>query len=186
MVTEKNTLKSEMVYSDDKKKRYSLYLEWQKQPKKAMIIMVGAGNTNGVVFDHTTNFVVDNFNRLDYGAVKIVNLFATIGNGKTIIEKDDDAENLDYIKKAIDDAEIVVYAVGTGHINNKSFIKRQSQVLEILKDYEDKVYCLADWSGKKFYHPLCPKVRNWNLQRFEIKELLQENEKDLPKEVSDV
>ena len=177
MITEKNTLKSELIYSDDKAKRYSLYLEWQKQGKKATVIMVSAGSTNGIVFDHTTSCVVDNLIRLDYGAVRIVNLFASIGDGKAIIEKSDDEENLAYIKKAVADTDMVVYAVGTGHINNKSFLKRQSQVLGVLTECADKLYCIADWSGRKFYHPLCPKVRKWNIQPFKISELMKEENK---------
>lgn len=35
MITEKTMLKSSMQYSDDKKKRYVLSVEWDKDKKKA-------------------------------------------------------------------------------------------------------------------------------------------------------
>lgn len=40
MITEKTMLKSSMQYSDDKKKRYVLSVEWDKDKKKACVIML--------------------------------------------------------------------------------------------------------------------------------------------------
>ena len=37
-----------------------------------------------------------------------------------------------------------------------------------------KLFCIADSNGKRFYHPLCPKVRHWNLVKFDIEEYLRE------------
>lgn len=37
MITEKTMLKSSMQYSDDKKKRYVLSVEWDKDKKKACV-----------------------------------------------------------------------------------------------------------------------------------------------------
>lgn len=58
MKTIKNNLKSEAVYDDNETRRYSLHLEWQRDLKRACVIMLKAGKTNGVFFDRTTNFVL--------------------------------------------------------------------------------------------------------------------------------
>jgi len=75
------------------------------------------------------------------------------------------------INTSAKNADIVIFAVGTGHSKNKIVQKRQNEVLAILKRYDKKLYCIADSEGQKFYHPLCPKVRKWNLEKFDIVEL---------------
>lgn len=171
MITKKTSIKTESIYSDDRKKRYSLSIEWDKQKKKALVIMVSAGNANGIAFDNSTNLVLSNLVSLDYGYVRIVNLFASIGDGRAVIEKEQDNDNIKYIVNAASNVDTVIYAVGTGHMTNKSFRNRQNELLEQLMDYEDKLVCIADAGGKKFYHPLCPIVRNWQLVPFKVSEL---------------
>lgn len=172
MITEKTSIKTEAVYSEDKQKRYSLSIEWDKQKPKAVVIMVSAGQTNGVAFDNSTNLVLLNLVSLGYGSVKVVNLFATIGNGKAVIEKEHDEENIKQILNNAANADTIIYAVGTGHSTNKSFRERQQELLEKLIQYEDKLMCIADAGGQKFYHPLCPKVRRWTLEPFKVSELI--------------
>lgn len=178
MITEKTTIKTESIYSDDNKKRYSLSIEWDKQKPKALVIMVAAGTTNGVAFDHSTNYVLENLVTLDYGAVKITNLFSTIGHGRAVIDKDEDEENIKHIIHAAANADVIIYAVGTGHVTNKSFRKRQKELLTQLLSYEDKLMCISDVGGKKFYHPLCPTVRKWNLVPFKVSELITDDVKN--------
>ncbi len=173
MISLKTTIKTECVYSDDRKKRYCFSLEWDKQKKKAVVIMVSAGRTDGVSFDSSTNLVLSNLVPLDYGSVKIVNLFATMGNGKSVIEKASDDENIGYIINAVTSADTVIYAAGTGHMNNKAFRNRQKDLTELMSDYEDKLMCIADICGKRFYHPLCPAVREWELVPFTLSDLAE-------------
>ena len=172
MITEKIVLKSSLQYSDDKKKRYVLSVEWDKDKKKACVIMLASGQANGIVFDRTTTHCIENLIYLDYGSVDIVNLFATIGNGKSIIDEKMDEENLKAINKSASNAEMIVFAVGTGKLNDKRVQKCQAEVLEELSEYSEKMFCIADEDDRKFYHPLCPKVRKWNLLPFSMDELI--------------
>lgn len=165
MKTIKTTIKTEMVYSDDLSKRYSLSITWDKQKKNAVIIMVSAGTSNGISFDHTTNHVLSNLYALDYGSVDIVNLFADLDTKKS---HDTDKVNIDHIKSMLEKADTIIYATGTGYIYNKAFRKRHADIVDILESYKSKLMCIADNEGKKFYHPLCPKVREWNLVPFSI------------------
>ena len=51
----------------------------------------------------------------------------------------------------------------------------------------NKLYCIADQKGRKFYHPLCPAVRYWTLATFDYKELkAYQEEKAKPKEIAPV
>lgn len=94
-----------------------------------------------------------------------------MGNGKSVIEKESDHDNISHIINAVKSADIVIYAAGTGHMNNKAFRRRQNDLLERLTPYEHKLMCIADARSKRFYHPLCPIVRTWNLMPFALSEL---------------
>lgn len=172
MITEKVILKSSLQYSDDKRKRYILSVEWDKDRKKACVIMLSSGQANGIVFDRTTTHCIENLIELDYGGVDIVNLFATIGNGKSVIDDGIDEENLKAVKKSASNADMIVFAVGTGKANNKKVQKYQSKVLEELSEYAEKMFCIADEEDRKFYHPLCPRVKEWKLLPFSPDELI--------------
>lgn len=172
MISEKTILKSSLQYSDDKTKRYVLSVEWDKDKKKACIIMLSSGQANGFVFDRTTTHCIENLIALDYGSVDIVNLFATIGNGKAVIDNEMDSENRKAIQKSASNAEIIIFAVGTGKSTDKRVQKCQAEVLESLSPYQKKLFCIADSDDRKFYHPLCPKVRKWKLMPFTIDELV--------------
>lgn len=168
MQVEKNILKSSMSYNDDKSKRYLLRLEWEKTKPRACIIMISAGITNGLFFDRTTNYILENVTELDYGSVDILNLFPSVD---VDFGEPSDDENIKAIDTSAKEAEIIIFAVGTGHKSDKRVQKRQKDILATLKRYDKKLYCIADNDGQKFYHPLCPKVRRWNLQKFDIEEL---------------
>ena len=168
MLVEKNILKSSMSYNDDKSKRYLLRLEWDKTKPKACIIMISTGTTNGLYFDRTTNYILENTTTLDYGSVDILNLFSSID---VDFSEPSDNENIKAINTSAKESDIVIFAVGTGKKNDKRVQKRQTEILTILKRYDKKLYCIADSDGQKFYHPLCPKVRKWNLKKFDIEEL---------------
>lgn len=87
MITKKVMLRLSLQYSVGKKKRYVLSFEWDKDKKKACIIMLSSGQANGIVFDRTTTDCIENLIEPDYASVNIVNLFATIGNGKAVIDE---------------------------------------------------------------------------------------------------
>ena len=65
MKTIKTNLTSEAVYNDDETRRYTLHLERQKDSKRACVIMLKAGWTDGVLVDRTTNLVLANLAALN-------------------------------------------------------------------------------------------------------------------------
>ena len=124
--------------------------------------------------DTTTQLVLNNANRLGYGSVAIVNLFATLNDFALKQSRSEDAENLDVIIQEATAAEKVVYAPGTGKAKNKLFIEVQEQVLTALRPYEDKLHCLCDKEGgSRYLHPLSPRVREWHLLPLKISDLIE-------------
>ena len=111
----------------------------------------------------------ENLERLHYGKVSIVNLFSALNGKRT--EKELDDENLAYITEAAERAEGIIYAVGKDGDGNKTVLKQQYDILNLLNPWKTKMQCIADRNGKKFYHPLCPAVHHWRLKRFDYGEL---------------
>lgn len=172
MITEKKTLKTTLTYSEDMRRCYAVTIEWEKEKPKAAVIMLSAGKTDGVCFDKTTGCVIKNLVALGYGSVDILNLFSSLDGTK---EDTGDEENLEIIGILAKLAKTVVFAVGTGHKTNKKVQARQKEVIEILKMYDEKLYCISDETGEKFYHPLCPKVYRWNLVQVNSKRLCEDD-----------
>ena len=175
MLVEKNMLKSDLSYSDDKSKRYMLRLEWEKAKPKMSIIMLSAGSSDGICFDKTTNLVIENALKSGYGSVDILNLFPSVDRN---FNEQSDSENLKFIDTSAKSADIIIFAAGTGQSGNKKIIRRQNDVLIALKKYDKKLYCISDDKGKRFYHPLCPKVKEWKIEKFDVEELIRKEYQD--------
>ena len=167
--SERTTMTTEVIYNDNRTHRFLLRKHWNSDKPSAAIIMIYPSTSTGVTVDHTTMFVLQNLERLNYGGVYIVNLFSSL-NGKHT-KTDVEEENRVFIREVCSKAETIIWAVGTGSDGIKKVMYQQKQVIEMLAEYKDKLKCIADNTGKKFYHPLCPAVRYWNLVDFDLKEL---------------
>ena len=175
MKTITTTLTTTAEFSEDGKKRYLLTKVWDDKKPRLAIIMLAPSDASGIELDNTTMLVLNNASRLGYGSVSIVNLFATIGNLSAGFAEDMDKDNIKVIDKVAKAADIVIYASGVGKATNKSFIKRQNQVLQAIKPYENKLRCLSNKSGNaRFQHPLSPAVRTWYLSEMMVNELYKE------------
>ena len=80
MRTEVTELRTEAVYSDDGEKRYLLRKTWDESKPKLAIVMLAAGEADGIQLDTTTQLVINNASRLGFGSVAIVNLSATLND----------------------------------------------------------------------------------------------------------
>jgi hypothetical protein len=72
MITEKSTVKTEAIFSDDKEYRYLLRKEWDSKKPKVSIIMKNPNICDNIQIDHTTMFIINNLVRLDYGGFDIL------------------------------------------------------------------------------------------------------------------
>lgn len=174
MNTISTTLTTTAVFSDDSKKRYLLKKVWDSQKPSLAIIMLAPSEASGIELDTTTLLVLNNASRLGYGSIHILNLFAMLGDFNLKSAEDTDKENFEMIIKTAKEVDTLIYAAGVGKATNKSFIKRQNQILESLIPYANKLKCLSSKDGtSRFQHPLSPSVRTWYLSDMTIKELLK-------------
>ena len=180
MKTITTTLATVAHFSDDGTRRYLLRKLWDEKKPSLAVIMLAPAGASGVELDTTTQLVLNNASRLGFGSVSIVNLFATLNDFDLKQAGDEDAENLKAIVEAAQNTDQIIYAPGTGKIKNRTFLKRQEQVLEALRPYEVKLCCLCGENGHgRLQHPLSPAVRVWRLSALKVDELLP---KAAPKE----
>jgi hypothetical protein len=72
MQADKAVLKTEAVFSDDRRHRYILRKEWDAKKPKATIIMTNPSTADMLMMDYTTLYIMNNIVRLDFGTVDIV------------------------------------------------------------------------------------------------------------------
>jgi len=73
--------------------------------------MKNVGQTDEVVQDQTTMYVMNNLAKLDYGSVVIMNLFLSLKDKKT---NESATENLKCVQEEMTKVDDVIIAVGTG------------------------------------------------------------------------
>lgn len=134
--------------------------------------MLAPSGASGIELDTSTLLVLNNADRLGFGSVDVLNLFATLNDFSLTSAEEEDADNLNIIVESAGNADVVVCAPGVGKAKNKTFIKRQETVLKELKQFESKLNCLCSQNGDaRLQHPLSPAVRKWFLSPMKIEEL---------------
>ena len=175
MNTITTTLTTEAVFSDDSLKRYLLRKTWNESLPKLAIVLLAPSIASGVSLDNTTSLVINNADRLGYGSVAIVNLFATLNDFNLAHAEDEDPVNLKAILDVSEAANLIIWAPGTGKIKSKVFQKRQEQVLNALRPFESKLSCLTNADGKaRLQHPLSPALKTWVLSPLSVNELIED------------
>ena len=176
------TLTTKAVFSDDGLDRYLLTKTWDEKKQRLAVIMMAPSQASGVALDNTTQLVLNNADRLGYGSVTILNLFARVGDFALKEADEEDPENLEAIVSTCQNVEAIIYAAGVGKSTNKLFQERQKQVLEALRPMEARLHCLCDAHGQaRLQHPLSPAVRVWHLSHLKVSELVEETKpKDEP------
>lgn len=186
MITEKDTIKCEAVFNEEKTHRFSWKQVWNKDKPIACVVMLNPCQANTIITDTTTFLVVNNIYRLgDYGGVAIVNLFSLLtpklsfkASGKLNDERNDE-----YIKKAAEEASTVILAWGKASETNLKVAERARQVIQLLDTQKEKLCIISD--GERVgVHPLTPSVRSeWLLHKAEkwIETIKESSLKEEPK-----
>lgn len=166
-VIQKSSLRTEAVFSDDMTHRYILKKEWDKNKPRATIIMINPSSANETEIDMTTMNVINNLNRLDYGAVDIVNMFSFICSKISMKYSMDELigdENDIYIEKSALRSDIVIIAWGSVGEGVRKIIDRQVEILKKLQPFNEKMYVICDPYVNKPMHPLSPRIKQqWRL-----------------------
>lgn len=185
MITDKLTLKTETVFSDDRCNRYLLRKEWDAKKPKATIIMTNPSEADLITIDYTTLYILNNISKLDFGSVDIVNLSSKVTtklNAKLDLEVEIEKENADIILKSVEKSDKVIIAWGKIGENNQRVRMAQDNLLKILQPFKDKLCCIAaSETGESGFHPLAPQIRfDWVLRDFtppKNKEAIKEEKK---------
>jgi hypothetical protein len=169
MLTDKAVIKTEAVFSDDRKHRYILKKEWEPKKPKATIIMTNPSTADMFTMDYTTLYIMNNIVKLDFGTIDIVNLTSKMTT-KLDVKKDlnVDEENFNAILKSAEKSDKVILAWGKLGENNKKVRDVQNILLERLKPFKDKLCVIASENGDSGFHPLAPQIRfSWTLKKYE-------------------
>lgn len=183
MQSEKTTIKSEAVFSDDGKHRFLLHKEWDKNKPKATIIMINPHSADTLNCDMTTMLVINNLNELGYGSVDIVNMYSRISLKLYFRFNSDsdllDVENDEIILKSVEKTDKIIIAWGSIGNNSQRVKSRQKEILELLEPYQDKIYIIQgeNNSVETGFHPLTPCIRNkWELEKINYMEMIGNDE----------
>lgn len=177
MITEKETIKCEAVFNEERTHRFLWKQVWNKDKPLACVIMLNPCAADCLIYDTTTYLCVNNIASLEiYGGVEIVNIYSKLTSKLNLRWESDEelncSENDTYIRKSAAECETVILACGLGAITNKRVQQRVKDVLEQLKPFSKKLYVITDGEEMRAVHPLTPQVRtNWCLEPFEAKDI---------------
>lgn len=168
MITDKDTIKCEATFNDNKTHRLLWKRVWDSKKPMACVISLNPALSDTLIMDTTSSLVVNNVAKLEeFGGVSIVNLFSIL-TPKLHMQRarEIDINNLDndnYIKKAADEASVIVLAWGRAADTNVRIYNRANQVIELLKNHKEKLRVITD-GERVAWHPLSPSVRSsWTL-----------------------
>lgn len=171
MITEKDTIKCEAIFNDERTHRFLWKQVWNKDKPLACVIMLNPCMADTLITDTTTFLVVNHIASLEkYGGVEIVNLYSMLTNKLDFRWNSDemlnDQENDTYIKKSAEAGEIIILGWGTGAAANQRVASRIEAVMDLLKDHVDKMHIISD-GNRKGIHPLTPTARaRWILEKY--------------------
>lgn len=173
MLNEKDTIRCESVFNDDRTHRFLWKRVWDSKDKPiACVIMLNPCIADNIITDTTTGLVCNNIARLEkYGGVIIVNLFSLLTSKLSFRWNSDedlnDSENDSYIKKAALESDIIILAWGKSADSNQRIAARAEHVVAMLAEHRDKMMIITD-GDKKMIHPLTPSCRSyWDLLPFD-------------------
>ena len=171
MITDKLTMRTETVFSDDRLNRYLLRKEWDNKKPKATIIMTNPSVADLLTLDYTTLYILNNISKLDFGAVDIVNMTSRITtklNVKEELDVEIEPTNAEFITKSAERSDIVIIAWGKLGENNKKVRQVENNILTLLATFKDKLRYIGNSQGDYGFHPLAPQIRfQWVLKAFD-------------------
>jgi len=128
--------------------------------------MKNTGQSDEIVQDQTTMYVMNNLAKLDYGSVIIMNLFPSLECKDT---NESATENLKCVQEEVEKVDDIIIAAGTGIETNKEAQKRLHMIVAILLDKKATILQIECPKGRRGFHPLYPAVKNeWKLVPYDI------------------
>ena len=175
MLTEKGTMFTEVIFSDDKTERYLLKKVWDESKPIVSLIMTNPSSADAVTIDMTVHYAICNLYALGYGGMEILNITSLI------LKKMDTKDglilsdvNAAFITKSAEITDKTILAWGRCGEANKKVQLLQMKLLEKLKPFEHKLFVIANKKGDSGFHPLAPQIRfEWILKPFVVPEYMR-------------
>lgn len=173
MITEKDTIKCEAIFDEERGHRYLWRRVWNKEKPIVAVVMLNPCLSDSIIMDTTTSLVVNNVARLEeYGGVEILNLYSKLTSKLNFrFNSDEDLnreENDKFIVKSAEICTKVILAWGKAPNTNHRVAQRTNAVIKLLEPYKDKLYVISDGERNNL-HPLTPSIRSqWILEKFDM------------------
>lgn len=172
MITEKDTIKCEAIFNDERTHRFLWRRVWDKDKPTISIIMLNPCQSDNIITDTTTSLVVNNVAKLgEFGGVEILNLFSKLTSKLSFKETDEelnDKENDSYIIKSVESSSKTIIAWGKASNSNARIEERAVEVINLLGKHKEKLYMISD-GIRVGLHPLTPTIRSkWILEKCEF------------------
>lgn len=146
-------LHSSVVFSDDRRYRYSLVRAWDTNKPKVSFCLLNPSTADETHDDATISRCIERARRLGYGSIEIVNLFAFKSTQPKYLyaaRYPKGTRNFEYIIKAAKTAQLFI--VGWGQ--HGRLHEQDKFILQKLKRTRVVVYCLGQNKNGTPRHPL--------------------------------
>lgn len=131
------------IFSLEKLSRYQLERVWDQDKPKCGIIMFNPRevNPNPFILGQTLGRITRLIYK-EYGSISVVNLFAKTSGSKSSLDKKYkifDEDNYKYIKKTVEESDIIILFWGNGGTK----VSRNKKFTSLLKDNSNKLRCFG-------------------------------------------
>ncbi|WP_371736966.1 DUF1643 domain-containing protein [Brevibacillus sp. HD1.4A] len=144
---------TDAVFDEAKVYRYSLIRRWNDKLPRLTYIMLNPSTANENDDDPTIRRCLGFAKQWNYGSIEVVNLFAYRATDPSELLSCTDPigyENNKYILEAIQRSSLIVLAWGT----KGSLKERDKEVVRLLNNVRENVYCLSRTKEGHPKHPL--------------------------------
>jgi len=141
------------IFGNNRKYRYHLYREWDKNLDKILFIMLNPSDGDEKLDDNTIKRCIYFAKKFGYGSLEIVNLYSLVSKDPKVLKysKIDPIgiETDNYILQSAKKSKKIILAWGNKHYFNN----RNKNVINLLLKNGYKLYCLKKTIKGNPYHP---------------------------------
>jgi hypothetical protein len=136
------------LFSDDKKQRLVLWRTWNKNKKVAMVIGLNPSTANADTNDPTIQRLIETLNELDFGGLRMVNLFTHVSSTPEVLKQIESDEQHDL--GIIFGHGLMVQEIIFGWGNFKEAKDRAKKVIDFFPD----ALCFGMTKDGSPWHPM--------------------------------